>query len=302
MMRSIKLLLLFCVLTSPVWAQDFSGGGSGGGSGSNASVGTNGSAAPSSSTQAGFVDGSGNLQAASPTKPFPITEETPLDQMAGISALFARATQGVQGGYPFSELDAGNTAGGNGIGTCAATCNGTALFGPLDTSGFGGTVDMVYTVFGSATVTYQESDDNATWNTTTGCFTLTNFVVTTTTVVGTITCPVRHRWFRAQFTAYASGTITAFWVQRKVAYFPPTSGAPYGAIQVSSAATGTTGAVTANIPSPGGVAFPYLCGFNVSATGTGSCLASNGATNIVVTTTADASASAVDLNLWGYRQ
>lgn len=41
--------------------------------GSNASVGVNGTPAPTSSTEVGFVDGSGNLQAASTTNPFPVT-------------------------------------------------------------------------------------------------------------------------------------------------------------------------------------------------------------------------------------
>lgn len=47
--------------------------GSGGGGGSNASVGANGVTGPTSSTQIGSVDGSGNLQPASATNPIPVT-------------------------------------------------------------------------------------------------------------------------------------------------------------------------------------------------------------------------------------
>lgn len=47
--------------------------GGGGGGGGNASVGTNGAAAPTSSTQIGIRDSSGNLQPASATNPVPVT-------------------------------------------------------------------------------------------------------------------------------------------------------------------------------------------------------------------------------------
>ena len=45
---------------------------SGGGSSSNASVGSNGLPAPSSSTEVGFINAGGNLVAVSPTNPFPV--------------------------------------------------------------------------------------------------------------------------------------------------------------------------------------------------------------------------------------
>jgi len=46
---------------------------SGGGSGSNASVGTNGTSAPGSSTQIAYQNGSGNLTPVSPSAPLPVT-------------------------------------------------------------------------------------------------------------------------------------------------------------------------------------------------------------------------------------
>lgn len=51
---------------------------SGGGSSSNASVGLNGSPAPTSSTEIGFIDGSGNEQGVSPTNPLPVHDSAPV--------------------------------------------------------------------------------------------------------------------------------------------------------------------------------------------------------------------------------
>jgi hypothetical protein len=46
---------------------------SGGGSSSNASVGPTGTTAPTSATEVGYVNGSGNLTAVSPSTPLPVT-------------------------------------------------------------------------------------------------------------------------------------------------------------------------------------------------------------------------------------
>lgn len=49
---------------------------SGGAASANPSVGTNGAPAPGSSTEVGFIDGSGNLQGVSPSNPLPVTIES----------------------------------------------------------------------------------------------------------------------------------------------------------------------------------------------------------------------------------
>lgn len=49
---------------------------SGGGTSTNASVGINGSTAPASSTEVGFINGGGNLTGVSPTNPLPVTPGT----------------------------------------------------------------------------------------------------------------------------------------------------------------------------------------------------------------------------------
>ena len=115
---------------------------------------------------------------------------------------------------------------------------------------------------------------------------------------------------------------------------------PAGTYSVSgtvvAAGTGTTGAVTASLPGAASKT-TFICGFDVSAAGTGSigpititpltgaavtftyalsaatpqiltmpflpCIpASAQNTAITVTTTADGSATAVDVNVWGYQQ
>jgi hypothetical protein len=114
----------------------------------------------------------------------------------------------------------------------------------------------------------------------------------------------------------------------------PFNGPTCGVTVFQSGAVGTTGAVSATIP---GVAnkTAYICGWAVSATGSGAvgpisiqnlintnqtyqatasatggvvaqaqytpCIPANAQnTGIAVTTTADASATAVDVNVWGY--
>lgn len=55
-------------------------------SGNNASVGSNGTAAPSSSTEIGFIDGSGNLQGVSPSNPLPTHDAAPVLPSGGATA------------------------------------------------------------------------------------------------------------------------------------------------------------------------------------------------------------------------
>lgn len=71
--------------------------GGGGGGGSNASVGANNTTAPTSSTQIGVQDGSGNLQAASATNPVPVTAPAPSSAAANgiVPAIAGSAASGV---------------------------------------------------------------------------------------------------------------------------------------------------------------------------------------------------------------
>lgn len=113
------------------------------------------------------------------------------------------------------------------------------------------------------------------------------------------------------------------------------AGYPPGATPVAFTATGTSGAVTATLPAASGKN-TYICGYNVSAAGTGlitpititgvlggtqtvqgltagaapifpppytPCLPSSALNQAIsVSTTADATATAVNVNVWGYTQ
>jgi hypothetical protein len=114
-----------------------------------------------------------------------------------------------------------------------------------------------------------------------------------------------------------------------------TSDYPYNSTAITGNATGTTGAVVGTLTAVAAKT-TFICGFNVSAVGTGAvgpitiaglitasmvyqltaaaagasvtqtftpCIPASAAnTNITITTTADASASAVDVNSWGYNK
>lgn len=138
--------------------------------------------------------------------------------------------------------------------------------------------------------------------------------------------------------------ITAFLLAGTAAFAQPFAGGsgpatgtgyPAGAIPITGAGTGSTGAVTASLAGAVGRT-TFICGLNVSAIGgsatigpitvanlTGNsfvvqmastaagntlvvpfspCIPASGQnTTITVTTTADGTASAVDVNMWGYQ-
>lgn len=71
---------------------------------SNPSIGTNGSVAPTSSTEIGFIDGSGNLQGASATNPLPVTAVVP----GGVTANQGTPNTAANG-WPVKITDGTNT-------------------------------------------------------------------------------------------------------------------------------------------------------------------------------------------------
>lgn len=117
-----------------------------------------------------------------------------------------------------------------------------------------------------------------------------------------------------------------------------TSGSPYpsGAVALTGNGSGTTGSVVGTLTAAATSTTAYICGFSVSAVGTGAvgpitiagligssqvwqltavatggtvsstfspCIPASAVnTNITITTTADATASAVNVNSWGFRQ
>lgn len=96
--------------------------------------------------------------------------------------------------------------------TPASVTSATTIF-TQDMTGYGG-VSVSVTSAGSATITYETSDDNSTWVATSGqASTSTGLIfeiLTTTAVVGTRVFPKRGRYFRARVSSYTSGTVTVF--------------------------------------------------------------------------------------------
>lgn len=137
----------------------------------------------------------------------------------GTSAPLAVPFQNVAGGVPGRLYDKGNISAGNNSGTCTASCNATSLL-TGDFSDFA-EISIQITAAGTGTLTFQESNDNfaaaanvaqCTSRAATGA---TDPRITTATATGLYTCKIGARYFRAQFTAYTSGTFTAFWAAGK---------------------------------------------------------------------------------------
>lgn len=171
-------------------------------------------------------------------------------------------------------------------GTCSAACNGTAIIGPIDTTGtsYSG-ISIQTTVAGSGTLIAQGSNDNVTYSSL-NCWqeNTTNIpqapASTNASFVGTQTCPIYGRYFRLQFTSYSSGTFTvvasgrtgpstaiirATGIVGRLPY-PTNPSVGNSATPIIGAGSGSTGAVTATLAAVAGKT-TYICGFDVSALG-----------------------------------
>lgn len=240
---------------------------------------------PCYTTGALTTQGVPNCVSVGTTTPLPVTSTLSDVTVTspGTSSNMALPVQGVTGGVPIGSPDAGNIAGGSGAGTCAAACNGTTLW-TLDTSGYSEVASQT-TSAGTATTTFQESNDNVNWLTKVNCYlqtptvpSLSNPLVSagTVTATGGYICPVTFRYIRAQFTAYTSGTRTDFWVARKNPTTPvpvvftgnSAFDTPLGSTALNAPASGTTGAVVSTLAAAAGVT-THICGMNLSFTGTG---------------------------------
>lgn len=123
---------------------------------------------------------------------------------------------------PMQEVDAANivAVAGTGNATCSSVCLNTTLFS-FDTTGYAAVSVQVTSAGSSTTVTYQGSNDNSTWVTIQG-YTAASFASSgslannlgTTNSAGIFVFPISYRYFRAQITAYGSGTLTEFYVLR----------------------------------------------------------------------------------------
>ena len=169
-------------------------------------------------------------------------------------------------------------------GTCSANCLGTSLLGPIDTTG-SATIDTQITVVGGgATINWQVSDDPvcstaSNWFNGVQASPILNDKASTNTTnlnfVGMVQTPVVGHCMRLFFNGYASGTYSAQASLRPFASVmqigspvaAALTGTPNGATQVTSSATGTTGALSATMAAASGYN-NYLCGFTVTSAGT----------------------------------
>jgi hypothetical protein len=172
------------------------GGSAGGGGGSNASVGSNAATAPTSTTQIGSVDGSGNLQPASAAHPLPVT--------AAADQTFSST------GGPISVADTGLTP----------------------TVGANNTVILTGTVTPNSYLTFTGFSGAQTgWLQCTGSYSAANVFGIETSGPDGGTTWTRQASFSSQFSGPISLTAATFLMVDAIAW---TSGSPICVLRVSS--------------------------------------------------------------------
>lgn len=138
--------------------------------------------------------------------------------------------------------------------SCSASCNATTLLS-ADMTGFESiTYQMV--AAGTGTVTFQTSEDNATWvsamchnvSLTGGSTTIAATLASTT---GLVKCPKYGRYARLQFTAYTSGTFTAQGGLHKSPYLVTGSAYVPTSVTVTGSLNGAATIPTVNLLAPG---------------------------------------------------
>lgn len=112
--------------------------------------------------------------------------------------------------------DAANAAPMAGTGNASVT-SATTLFS-LDTTGYNGVSIQVTSAGSTCTITYEASNDNATWVSIAGlnsASTGSNIWTTTSTTAISLGFPAQSRYFRARVSTYTSGTVTAYYALRR---------------------------------------------------------------------------------------
>lgn len=142
----------------------------------------------------------------------------PLVGALGTASPQVLTVQGGLSGLPLASPDAGNLSSGTGTSSVTSATN---LFS-VDTSGYNA-ISVQVTSAGSATITYEASNDNSTWIAVTGispavgtsATVLNTYGATSSTTALILNFPVIARYFRARVSAYTSGTVTVFYSLRK---------------------------------------------------------------------------------------
>ena len=125
----------------------------------------------------------------------------------------------------------------SGTGTNATT-NSTLFV--IDTTGYQSLTLQLYGTW-AGTVTFYGSNDGANWSVTTASGVGAAAAVTTATANNLYTIPVMGRFFKAQITAYTSGTVQALAYLRQQSTIPMAAGASVNLNQVGGASTVTAG-------------------------------------------------------------
>lgn len=118
-------------------------------------------------------------------------------------------TNGQQGSLQFDQRGGVLIQDGQAIPSVSVT-SATTLFTVADTSGYG-SISVQVTSAGSATITYETSEDATTWIATAGynpASTGTSASVTTSTTATQLIFPLLGKQFRARVSTYTSGTVT----------------------------------------------------------------------------------------------
>lgn len=102
------------------------------------------------------------------------------------------------------------------IGAGSVTAAGTIF--SIDTTGYASIAVQVTNAGVGSTVSYEASNDNATWIAVAGMSVATSGstpVASSSTAAGILAFPCQAKWFRARVTAYGSGTVAATYALRK---------------------------------------------------------------------------------------
>lgn len=219
------------------------GSGSGAGGSTNATIvgplGTNTIANSAAVTPATSSVWPSSLTAQTPEAPAAATAITGL-QLGGTYNGVPPApalTTGQQGAVPIDQNGALNV-GFDGATFAPASVTSATLIFAQDMTGYAQMTVQVTSAGTTCTITYETSEDNATWVTTAGYpsnFGTTSTAATTSTTAVLMTFPKRGRYFRARVSTFTSGTVTVLYSMHKTSFVGTGGTVTAGGVNASAA-------------------------------------------------------------------
>lgn len=259
---------------------------SGGGSSSNASVGTNGIAAPTSSTEVGGINPSGNLQplqtdasgnllvslAAEPGAPLHvIVDSSALPTGASTSALqgtgntslasidtktpaLGQAVSASSSPVVIASNQSAIPVMGSGVITTGTVSSAIDVFAATDVSAYG-SISLQLIITGTATVTFQGSNDGVNFRAVAMVPTSGSGAASTVASSSSISVsPVEYKFFKPTVTSYSNGSITGTMMSSQGSMSDPGLRSTTVTNQVQVVGTGTAGSPAGGVLSVQGVA------------------------------------------------